>query len=188
MLFPWILYFNNIRLGTLSNAIPTPRIYKRTSHLHPSFRNLNPVHVTEVPSDLRQHVLSFLVAAPDTPDSSGNTPLLAACEHRGTTAVLELLVAHGADFYHKNKGGETALHVACRRGNADIAQYLLGGCETLSAGSAPRGAGTIAESSVNAKDARGRRPGEVRDIDVSHDEALAVREVVGRESVCAEKG
>lgn len=129
------------------------------------------------------------MAAPDAPDSSGNTPLLAACEHRGTTAVLDLLAAHGADFGRTNKGGETALHVACRRGNAEIARYLLG-CEKLSssAASAARGIRITAEASVSAKDARGRRPGEVRDIDVSHDEALAVREVVGRESVCANNG
>lgn len=167
--------------------IPIPQIV--IIFLCPFSQNLNRVHVTEVPPDLRRHVLSFLVAAPDTPDSSGNTPLLAACEHRGTTAVLDLLAAHGADFRRTNNGGETALHVACRRGNAEIARYLLG-CETLSlsAASAARGIRITTEASVNTKDARGRRPGEVRDIDVSHDEALAVREVVGRESVCANNG
>lgn len=134
-------------------------------------------------------MLSFLVAAPDTPDSNDNTPLLTACEHRGTAAVLDLLAAHDADFARTNKGGETALHVACRRGNAEIARYLLGRqMSYLSAASEAQEMGTVSEVSVDAKDARGRRPGEVRDIDVSHDEALAVREVVGRESVCAEDG
>jgi len=139
---------------------------------------------TAVPSDLRRHVLSFLVAAPDTPDLNGNTALFSACEHRGTPAVLDLLAHHGADFSHINKGGETALHVACRRGNSEMAQYLLGR-ENLStsAASEERGRG----AATGARDARGRRPGEVRDIDVSHDEALAVREVVGRNAVQAEE-
>lgn len=148
---------------------------------------------TEVPPDLRRHVLSFLVAAPNTPDSTGNTPLFAACEHRGTIAVLDLLAAHGADFSRTNTSGETALHVACRRGNAGLASYLIGR-ETLLATLATRAAGSTSSThfnccsaSADAKDSRGRRPGEVRDIDVSHDEALAVREVVGRESVCPEK-
>lgn len=129
------------------------------------------------------------MASPDTADSSGNTALLSACEHRGTAAVIDLLAAHGADFAHRNKGGETALHVACRRGNAEMAKYLLGR-ETIflsAARSSARGMKAASNTCVDAKDARGRRPGEVRDIDVSHDEARAVREVIGRESVCAEE-
>lgn len=129
------------------------------------------------------------MASPDAADSSGNTALLSACEHRGTAAVLDLLAAHGADFAHRNKGGETALHVACRRGNAEMAKCLLGReILFLPAGSAARGVKAASNTCcVDAKDARGRRPGEVRDIDVSHDEALAVREVIGRESVCTEE-
>lgn len=124
------------------------------------------------------------MASTDSADSSGNTALLSACEHRGTAAVLDLLAAHGADFAHRNKGGETALHVACRRGNAEMAKYLLGR-EALFL---PARSAANLSTCVDAKDARGRRPGEVRDVDVSHDEALAVREVIGRESVCAEEG
>lgn len=155
------------------------------------YQNLNrwPT-TTDLPPDLRRHALSFLVASPDAADSSGNTALLSACEHRGTAAVLDLLAVHGADFNHRNKGGETALHVACRRGNAEMAQYLLERQPLfLPARSAALAVQTVLNTScVDAKDARGRRPGEVRDIDVSHDEALAVREVIGRESVCAEHG
>lgn len=129
-------------------------------------------------------MLSFLVAAPDASDINGNTALLSACEHRGTAAVLDLLARHGADFSHRNMAGETALHVACRRGNSEIAQYLLAREKAfVSAASDVRGT----EASTDAKDARGRRPGEVRDIDVSHDEALAVREVVGRQAVRSEE-
>ena len=80
---------------------------------------------TDVPPELRRHVLSFLVASPNTPDRNGNTALLAACENRGTPAVLELLASHGADTACTNYLGETALHVACRRGNAELAQYIL---------------------------------------------------------------
>lgn len=144
---------------------------------------------TDVPPELTRHVLSFLAASPDAADSSGNTALLSACEHRGTAAVLDLLAAHGADFARRNKGGETALHVACRRGNAAVAKYLLEReTSLLPAGSAAKGGEVASNACIDAKDARGRRPGEVRDIDVSHDEALAVREVIGRESVCSGEG
>lgn len=157
----------------------------------PFCRKPNPgrPNTTDVLPDLRRHILSFLVASPDTPDSSGNTALLSACEHRGTAAVLGLLATHGADFTRRNKGGETALHVACRRGNAEMAKCLVGReILFLPAGSAARGVESALNTLVDEKDARGRRPGEVRDIDVSHDEALAVREVIERESVCAEEG
>lgn len=123
-------------------------------------------------------MLSFLVAAPDTPDLVGNSPLLAACEHRGTPEVLKLLAAYGADFSNTNHFGETALHVACRRGNAALAKYLL---EIETSSGVTRTSGV--EASVDAIDIRGRRPGEVRDIDVGVHEAMAIREVVGRDSV-----
>lgn len=130
-------------------------------------------NVADIPPELRRHVLSFLVASSEAADHSGNTPLLAACEHRGTPELLDLLVANNADFSHTNRCGETALHVASRRGNVALARYLLG-CETLS-----RATRTFCvEASVDATDARGRRPGEVRDIDVGVHEAMAVREVI----------
>lgn len=134
---------------------------------------------TDVPPDLRRHVLSFLVASPNTPDRNGNTALLAACENRGTPAVLELLASHGADATCTNHLGETALHVACRRGNAELAQYILD--RESSARAAACSDAAPEASSVGATDARGRRPGEVRDIDVGVHEALAVRQVVGTE-------
>lgn len=118
------------------------------------------------------------MAAQGTPDLLGNSPLLTACENRGTPEVVDLLAKHGADFACKNQRGESALHVACRRGNAALAQYLLG-CETLSRVSHA----WVVEASAHATDLRGRRPGEVRDIDVGVHEAIAVRDVVGRDSV-----
>lgn len=136
-----------------------------------------------VPPDLRCHVRNFLVAAPDSPDRSGNTPLLAACEHRGTPEVLDLLAAHGAHFSCVNFDGETALHVACRRGNITMAQHLLE-CKTLSRVTRQ----FSVEASVDVIDFRGRRPGEVRDIDVGVHEAMAVRELVGRDSMCVDTG
>lgn len=134
---------------------------------------------TDVPPDLRRHVLSFLVASPNTPDQNGNTALLAACENRGTPAVLDLLAAYGADTACTNNHGETALHVACRRGNAELAKYILDRESSARASAASAAAPSAA--SVSATDARGRRPGEVRDIDVGVHEAMAVRQVVGTE-------
>lgn len=127
---------------------------------------------------MRRHVLSFLVASPNTPDRNGNTALLAACENRGTPAVLELLASHGADAACTNHLGETALHVACRRGNAELAQYIL---DREGSARAEARSDAAPEPSVSATDARGRRPGEVRDIDVGVHEAMAVRQVVGTE-------
>lgn len=93
--------------------------------------------------------------------------------------MLDLLAAHGADAACTNNLGETALHVACRRGNAELAQYILD--RESSARASAASANAALEASVEATDARGRRPGEVRDIDVGVHEAMAVRQVVGTE-------
>lgn len=130
-----------------------------------------------MPSDVRQNVLSYLVASPNTRDLMGNSALLAACEHRGSPDVLDLLAAHGADFSFINRCGESALHVACRRGNVALATHLLGR-KTVSRKTRV----LCVEASMHATDARGRRPGQVQDIDVGVHEALAVGEVLRRYS------
>lgn len=111
-------------------------------------------------------------------EHDGNSPLLEACDHRGTPEIVDLLAEHGAEISCTNALGETALHVACRRGNARIVHHLLGMKEKLS-----RGAPSLAEA-LEARDSRGRRPGEAKDVDVGVHEVMAVKEVIA----CALEG
>jgi len=54
-------------------------------------------------------------ALANTRDGEGRTPLWVAVQH-GRLAVVELLLAYGADIDARNDWGETALHWAARRG------------------------------------------------------------------------
>ena len=55
---------------------------------------------------------------------SGNTPLLVAA-WRGHQDIVETLIESGCDIHGINNAGETALHVAALRGEADIARVCI---------------------------------------------------------------
>jgi len=57
-------------------------------------------------------------------DQIGATPLYWACV-KGSFAMAELLITHGAYVNAPNKDGVTPLHIACRLGRIDIAKLLL---------------------------------------------------------------
>nr|XP_019814902.1 PREDICTED: ankyrin repeat and SOCS box protein 10 isoform X3 [Bos indicus] len=76
-------------------------------------------------------------ACPDARDVEGWTPLLAACDARcmspadaeATTArclqLCRLLLSAGADADAADKDRQRPLHLACRRGHADVVELLL---------------------------------------------------------------
>lgn len=123
-------------------------------------------------------MLGFLVDSSDTSNlHDGNSPLLDACNHRGTPEILNLLAFHGADFSGTNFLGETALHVMCRRGHANIARHVLESMELLKElGARFTDGGLLA--SLDLKDGRVRRPGEARDIDVGVHDVMAVQDAL----------
>ncbi|KAI4543292.1 hypothetical protein MG293_006086 [Ovis ammon polii] len=76
-------------------------------------------------------------ACPDARDAEGWTPLLAACDARcmspadaeATTArclqLCRLLLSAGADADAADQDRQRPLHLACRRGHADVVELLL---------------------------------------------------------------
>ena len=58
-------------------------------------------------------------------NATANTPLHAALAGAEETAVVELLLAHGADANAVGGGGWRPLHLAAARGNAVLARRLL---------------------------------------------------------------
>ena len=67
-------------------------------------------------------------AAVDLAMNDGATPLLTAC-YKGHTKCTRLLLKAKADMTLRNKFGETALMLACRFGQTDVAQRLLGAAD-----------------------------------------------------------
>ena len=54
----------------------------------------------------------------------GDTPLIIAARH-DNTGMINLLLAHEADIYAKNKLGHNSIHVACINGNINVLQAIL---------------------------------------------------------------
>jgi ankyrin repeat protein len=57
--------------------------------------------------------------------SLGRTPLLIAAGYPGTTSLLELLLARGADLHSKDDTGFTALTIAMRSADVDVVRFLV---------------------------------------------------------------
>ncbi|SPO03631.1 uncharacterized protein DNG_06314 [Cephalotrichum gorgonifer] len=86
---------------------------------------------------LRENLLRGLLeagVAPNAYDSSGNTPLMAFVaqlpeddDYKMPVLILQLLIEAGADVNARNRRGETALHVAVRRGKKLATRTLVQG-------------------------------------------------------------
>jgi hypothetical protein len=59
------------------------------------------------------------------PNKAGDTPLMVTCRHDDLPGSVELLL-RGADASLANRFGDTALHICCRLGHAQLASRLLG--------------------------------------------------------------
>lgn len=55
----------------------------------------------------------------------GDTPLIVAARH-DNTEMINILLAHEADIYARNKLGHNSVHVACINGNINVLQAILG--------------------------------------------------------------
>ena len=55
----------------------------------------------------------------------GDTPLIIAARH-DDTEMINMLLAHEADIYTKNKLGHNSVHVACINGNINALRAILG--------------------------------------------------------------
>lgn len=84
---------------------------------------------------LREQLLGGLLDAgvdPNAYDEYGNTPLMAFCaqvpdddDYKVPVSILQLLLSRGADLHARNRRGETALHVAVRRGRRLAVRTLV---------------------------------------------------------------
>lgn len=68
-------------------------------------------------SFLSEHEITFTI-------KDGNTPLFYAID-LNDLKVVKLFIEHGADMYHINDNLENALHIAVKKNNAKIVNYLL---------------------------------------------------------------
>ncbi|EOD06389.1 hypothetical protein EMIHUDRAFT_219271 [Emiliania huxleyi CCMP1516] len=69
----------------------------------------------------------LLAAAADPNVKTSRMPPLHLAAHSDSVEIVESLAAHGANLDHKEPtwNGETALHLACRRGHFDVATALV---------------------------------------------------------------
>ncbi|CAN6336394.1 unnamed protein product [Urochloa humidicola] len=61
----------------------------------------------------------------DATDVQGATPIVFAVQGAGSTAVVSLLLSHGADANNTDLGGIAPLHIAAERGFYEVAELLL---------------------------------------------------------------
>jgi len=64
-------------------------------------------------------------AAVDARSETGRTALLVAASYPGTVDLLRLLLAHGADLRAQDRAGTTALALAVRSADVDVARFLV---------------------------------------------------------------
>lgn len=57
-------------------------------------------------------------------DSDGATSLHSAAFHIDNVEIIRLLIEHGADIHAKTEGGESALAIAMKQGNHNVAEFL----------------------------------------------------------------
>lgn len=83
---------------------------------------------------------------PDAEDDMGWTPFMISASVKDSDAILDLLLARGADINQTNHQSQTALHFIASKNNLDLARKLL------SSDMKPKPA------SVRVKDKRGQYP------------------------------
>ncbi|XP_023023296.2 uncharacterized protein [Leptinotarsa decemlineata] len=59
------------------------------------------------------------------PNLSGNSPLISACQQRGTVETIDLLISYNCDLTIKNDEGKTALDICLERQNFSFAKRIL---------------------------------------------------------------
>ncbi|XP_067045027.1 transient receptor potential cation channel subfamily A member 1-like isoform X2 [Acropora muricata] len=85
-----------------------------------------PLHyvVSRASVELVEKMLTKGKANPNSLDNQKFTPLHLAAQ-RGRLDILEILLAHGADFRLQNDEDETAIHIAAKEGRNEILRHLL---------------------------------------------------------------
>lgn len=77
-------------------------------------------------------IVQLLIAStkdfdPDAQDGLGWTPLMMASSLKHADAIVDLLLAKGADVNKTNSAGQTVLHFCASKGNIDTARKLVAG-------------------------------------------------------------
>lgn len=114
-----------------SSCPPTPQG-------RPKKRGKTPEEMLDSSEDrlkLRRSLVEGLLGAgvdPNHYDAYGNTPLMAFCaelpeddDYKTGPIILERLLNHGANINARNRAGETALHIAVRRGRKLAVKTLI---------------------------------------------------------------
>jgi ankyrin repeat protein len=57
-------------------------------------------------------------------DSNGHTTLHTAAFHDDNIELIRLLIEHGADVNARIEGGDTAMSIAIKQGNTNVAEFL----------------------------------------------------------------
>src|SRR5262245_38385615 len=78
-----------------------------------------------VPDRVKVQRLLDRGAAVDTRSETGRTALLVAASYPGTVDLLRLLLARGADLRVQDRAGTTALALAVRSADVDVARFLV---------------------------------------------------------------
>ena len=115
-----------------SNLSPQPNVGRQRKKGTPSKERLDS---SEDRLKLRRSIAEGLLNSgvdPNHYDRYGNTPLMMFCaelpeddDYKTGPKILELLLERGADINARNRAGETALHIAARRGRKLAVRVLI---------------------------------------------------------------
>ncbi|XP_025806581.1 tankyrase-1-like [Panicum hallii] len=93
----------------------------------PESKRHGPLHLGAAAGkvDMCKLLIEDFQANVDATDVEGATPLVFAVQGTGSTAVVSLLLSHGADANKADNGGISPLHIAAERGFYEVAELLL---------------------------------------------------------------
>eukprot|EP00301_Raphidiophrys_heterophryoidea_P000707 c10353_g1_i2.p1 GENE.c10353_g1_i2~~c10353_g1_i2.p1 ORF type:complete len:417 (-),score=62.90 c10353_g1_i2:21-1241(-) len=116
----WAAFLGNVEILKWLNSVGFPLNDQCTSPF--GFR---PIHCAVI----RGHIpaLKYLIEVGcgiESTDSTGSTPLIVASQY-GFVAVVNELLSAGANVFHIDNSGDTAVHWACYKGNEQVLRCLL---------------------------------------------------------------
>ena len=101
------------------------KIFRGGEHL---FTNLTPIQLAALYGQT-ESVESNFNAAPNAPDTFGNTPMMAAAFH-GRLDIVHFLQEHTDNPFAPNNNGNNSIHIAALEGQLEVLKYLAGLTDT----------------------------------------------------------